>query len=91
MSIAEFLILDRRLPRSLVFCYSKIVDNLGYLEEDYGLRLDCHDKAMPILKRLKDASITTIFDHGLHEFITTFIRDNIDLGAQIEQDYRFSG
>jgi uncharacterized alpha-E superfamily protein len=91
MSIAEFIILDQRLPRSLAFCYKKIVDNLGYLEEDYGLRLDCHDRALPILKRLKETSIHAIFDQGLHEFITTFIRDNMALGGQIEQDYRFIG
>ena len=91
MSIAEFIILDGRLPRSLVFCYAKIVDNLGYLEADYGLRLKCHDQALPIFNRLKESSINSIFDEGLHEFITTFIRDNMALGGQIEQDYRFIG
>lgn len=91
MGIAEFLILDRRLPRSLVFCYAKIVDNLGYLEEDYGLRLDCHDLAIPILNRLKESTINSIFDEGLHEFITAFIRDNMALGSQVQQDYRFIG
>lgn len=91
MSIAEFLILDRRLPRSLTFCYATIVANLGYLEEEYGLRLPCHDKAAPVLARLKESSIAEIFDYGLHEFLTVFIRDNMELAAQIEQDYRFSG
>ncbi len=91
MSIAEFIILDQRLPRSLSFSYAKIVDNLGYLEADYGLRLDCHEMAAPILQRLKESSIASIFDEGLHEFITAFIRDNMALGNQIEQDYRFIG
>ncbi|MEX1034680.1 MAG: alpha-E domain-containing protein [Sneathiella sp.] len=91
MSIAEFIILDRRLPRSLIFCYSKIVDNLGYLEEEYGLRLDCHDMAGPILQRLKGSSINSIFDEGLHEFLRGFIRDNMELGYQVQQDYRFIG
>ncbi|MBO0334611.1 alpha-E domain-containing protein [Sneathiella sp. CAU 1612] len=91
MGIADFIILDRRLPRSLSFCYAKIVDNLSYLEADYGLRLDCHEMAAPILQRLKESSIASIFDEGLHEFITAFIRDNMALGAQIEQDYRFIG
>ena len=43
--IAEFLILDRRLPRSLAFCATKIADNLGYLASDYGHRHACHDTA----------------------------------------------
>ncbi len=91
MSIAEFIILDRRLPRSLVFCYSKIVDNLRYLEEDYGLTLECHNRAAPILKRLKESTVHSIFEEGLHEFITSFLQDNMALGGQIEQDYRFNG
>jgi uncharacterized alpha-E superfamily protein len=89
--IAEFLIQDRRLPRSLAFCYTKIVDNLGYLADDYGERLPCHDTAEGLLKRLRSNSVEAIFDKGLHEFLEDFIRDNNRLGIQIEQDYRFYG
>ena len=89
--IAEFLIRDRRLPRSLVFCYTKIVDNLSYLAEDYGARHDCHAKAEEVLARLRGNSIETIFEQGLHEFLEEFIRDNNALAGQIEQDYRFYG
>jgi len=91
VSIAEFLILSRQLPRSLAFCYSKIMDNLNYLEEDYEARHPCHDLGGNIRARLKQRSIESIFDDGLHEFITEFIRDNIALGNQIEKDYRFIG
>ena len=89
--IADFLIRDKRLPRSLAFCYAKIVDNLNYLEEDYGLSHDCQTQARETYRRLRDTSIDTIFDEGLHEFIIDFIRSNTQLGAQIEQDYRFYG
>ena len=41
------------------------------------------------LRRLKENSIESIFENGLHEFLEAFIRDNNALGAQIEQDYRF--
>ncbi|PHQ69036.1 MAG: hypothetical protein COB93_09105 [Sneathiella sp.] len=91
ISIANFLILSRQLPRSLAFCYAKIMDNLTYLEEDYETRHKCHDLAKTVRSRLKQTSIETIFEDGLHEFITEFIRDNIALGAQIEKDYRFNG
>ncbi|QKV19315.1 alpha-E domain-containing protein [Oricola thermophila] len=87
--IAEFLILDRRLPRSLVFCYTKITDNLGYLAEDYGERHPCHEAADGIFRRLRENSVDAIFDQGLHEFLKEFIRDNNALGLQIERDYRF--
>ena len=89
VGIAEFLILDRRLPRSLAFCYDKLVDNLNHLGRDYGLRHRCHELADVACARLKAHSIEQIFDLGLHEFITEFLRHNAELGQQIEADYRF--
>lgn len=88
-AVAQFLILDGRLPRSLAFCATQIQSNLGYLAEEYGARHTCHDLADTLRARLKGRSIDTIFDSGLHEFIIDFIRDNNALGAQIEKDYRF--
>lgn len=89
--IADFLIRDRRLPRSLAFCYAKIVDNLNYLADDYGTRHSCHDSAHTIYDQLRENSIESIFETGLHEFLVEFIRLNAELGVQIEQDYRFFG
>lgn len=90
-TIAEFMILNRSMPRSLAFCYAKVTDNLSYLEEDYGIRHSCQDQADVIMNRFRNGSIDSIFDSGLHEFITDFIRDNAILAAQIEADYRFIG
>ena len=89
-AIASFLILDGRMPRSLRFGATKIVDNLGYLASDYGDRLLSHDMADRLCARLKDRDIASIFEEGLHEFVATIIRDNAALGQQIEQDYRFN-
>ena len=41
--IADFLIFDTRMPRSLAFSARKISANLAYLESNYGLRHPCHD------------------------------------------------
>jgi len=89
-AIADFLILDRRLPRSLAFCSAELVSNLNFLAEDYGERHSCHDLAENLRARLKDRDITSIFEFGLHQFISDFIRDNNALGNQIEADYRFN-
>lgn len=89
--IADFLILDRQMPRSLAFCYNKIVDNLGYLSDQYRQRLDCHDHADAIRARLANQTIDSIQDEGLHEFLLDFIAGNTALGLQIEKDYRFNG
>lgn len=89
IGIANFLILDKRVPRSLAFCHSKISSNLAYLANDYGVQHDSHKKAGAIKSCLNDRNIESVFETGLHEFIEDFIRDNKALGAQIEQDYRF--
>jgi uncharacterized alpha-E superfamily protein len=91
VGIASFLILDGRMPRSFAFCYAKICDNLGYLATDYDERHACQDMADAIRERLTTRPIESIFNSGLHEFILEFIRDNNDLGRQIEEDYRFNG
>jgi len=89
IDIADFLILDRRMPRSLAFCCAKIVDNLAHLERAYGMRAPCVELASGILRRLDGVNIERVFDQGLHEFITGFIADNAALGKAIEQDFRF--
>ncbi len=90
-SVARFLILDRRLPRSLVFSMATTLENLNYLVDEYGTRHACHDHAEQMLKNLRERDITSIFDEGLHEFITGFINDNNALGLLIERDYKFYG
>ena len=89
--IAEFLILDRRMPRSLAFCYNQIVENLGYLAREYDVRLPCHDAADEAHSRIAMTTIERIFESGLHEFLEDFIARNNALGLQIEQDFRFYG
>jgi uncharacterized alpha-E superfamily protein len=88
--IADFLVLDGQMPRSLVFCYRKIFENLGYLAQNYDQRHPCHERAESLLGQLQDHNIQSILDLGLHEFIGEFLRDNAALGSQIEVDYRFN-
>lgn len=89
-NIADFLILDARLPRSLAYCTSQLVGNLEYLAEDYGNQTQSLAMAQDLHTRLRDHDINSIFDEGLHEFLTSFIADTAALGRQIEQDYRFN-
>jgi uncharacterized alpha-E superfamily protein len=88
--IADFLILNGRMPRSLAFCYRNLSESLGFLAEDYGERHPCHDTAQKTLRTLQVGSIREIFDQGLHEFLLDFIRHNNRLGEQLAADYRFS-
>lgn len=89
--IANLIILDRRMPRSLAFCAGQIAEHLGFLAEAYGSEMPSHDLARAHVKRLADHSIESIFDAGLHGVLNDFIARNHALGQQIEQDYRFYG
>ncbi|MET0547471.1 MAG: alpha-E domain-containing protein [Caulobacterales bacterium] len=89
--IAEFLILDRRMPRSLAFCYHGLLANLTHLQKDLNERQSCIAHAHAIAQRLETQSIQSIFSSGLHEFISDFIRDNSILARRVEEDYRFYG
>lgn len=88
-NIADFLILNGRMPRSLAYCYEKIVSNLGYLAKDYGERNAAHDTAEAIRDKLRTISIQGIMDQGLHEFLEDFISRNSQLGQEITTGYRF--
>lgn len=87
--IAQFLILDTCMPRSLAFCTGKIADNLGYVCLSYGERSKAMDKAQALAADCRNTDIETIFADGLHEYIQGILDRLTVLGGQIEHDYRF--
>ncbi|MCA1404853.1 alpha-E domain-containing protein [Ensifer sp. IC3342] len=88
-NIADFLISNGRMPRSLAYCYEKIVSNLGYLAREYGATHAAHGTAEQTLAALRSRSINDIMDQGLHEYLEEFISDNNRLGQEISDGYRF--
>jgi uncharacterized alpha-E superfamily protein len=87
--IADFLILDGRFPRSLLFSYARMASNLASLAQDYGEETPAHSLLQAAHTRMQNTQIGAIFDSGLHEFISQFIADNIALANAIARDYRF--
>jgi len=87
--IAEFLILDERMPRSLHFCCRKIQENLSYLKKDYGFAGPSCAASNALYEKYLDQKISDIFELGLHEYIQDFLKDLGNLSRQIEIDYRF--
>ncbi|MEM8538580.1 MAG: alpha-E domain-containing protein, partial [Pseudomonadota bacterium] len=81
-AIAQFLILDGRMPRSLRFCAKKIVENLGYLGMSDDAKKPALSMAEDLYGRLKDRDIASIFDEGLHEFLVNIIDENGRVGLQ---------
>lgn len=88
-NIAEFLVLSRRMPRSLAFCYRMIDDSLEGLANDYGIRHPSHEMCADMLSKLTTMGIKDVLDEGLHEFLTDVIMRTNRLGDQVARDYRF--
>jgi len=88
-NVAQFLILNPAMPRSLVFCYNWINRSLMDLAQDYGETWPCHDTANRTDMMLKGADMERIFQSGLHEFLTNFIVDNNRLTSEVASAYNF--
>ncbi|MBW3097008.1 alpha-E domain-containing protein [Pseudohoeflea coraliihabitans] len=89
VNIADFLILNDCMPRSLAYCHDKIVNNLAILERLYGQRHPAHDTAEAIKAMLEEGDIQQIVSSGLHEFLEDFLGQNNRLGHEISQAYQF--
>ena len=88
-SIAEFVILDDRFPRSLAFCYATMRENLAALARLHGNEGPAHALMRQADQQLTEQSIEQIFDRGLHEFLGQFIARNQAVASAIAEQYRF--
>ncbi len=86
--IADLLILNEKMPRSLANCYDNLADTLDDLSQAYGTQGPAQRVARSVFSRLRNTEISEIFQkHGLHEFLTDFIKDNGRLGTAIRDQY----
>jgi len=85
--IADLLILNRQMPRSLASCYENLNRYLDDLAQFYGRQGNSQRIARSMQIKLSNASMEDIFQSGLHEFIGSFIADNNRLGAAIAEQY----
>ena len=86
--IADLLVLNDQMPRSLASCYENLSLFLDELSEAYGRQGPAQRTARSIRTRLMNSEIKSIFQNqGLHEFLTEFITDNARLGAAINDQY----
>ena len=85
--IAHFFILNPQSPRSLVTCVAGMNNHLGRLGKAYGRTTAAQDKAAAMLAELETTSVETIFDEGLHEFLSRFIGESAVLGHLMHECY----
>ena len=84
IKVAQLLILERRMPRSLAGCFDQITQAME--------RIEGHDRAAKRLGnelhvRLTNADIDEIFQAGLHEYLTDCLADMFELGQRIQRAY----
>ena len=85
--VADLLILNPEMPRSLASCYRMLVEHLDLIADAYGRRGESQRLASKMRAKLGSADIERIFASGLHEFIQGFIGENNALGAAISEQY----
>jgi uncharacterized alpha-E superfamily protein len=85
--VADLLILNRQMPRSLASCYENINRYLDDLAQFYGRQGQAQRLARAITGKLENGKMEDIFQSGLHEFITQFLVDNNRVGNAIGDQY----
>ena len=86
--IADLLVLNEQMPRSLASCYENLTAYLDDLSLAYGRQGIAQRTARSIRTKLQNSNIADIFQKtGLHEYLSDFIADNARLGAAIVEQY----
>ena len=85
--VADLLLLNRELPRSVASSYEVIAASLDALAEQYGRSGPSQRLAAEILHRLETSRMNDLFQSGLHEFIGEILADNTRLGRAVHEQY----
>jgi uncharacterized alpha-E superfamily protein len=85
--VADLMILNRQMPRSLAACYESITRNLDLIAHRYGRQGASQRHARALFTQLDSTDVDTVIAGGLHEFLSEFIAENTRLGALITEQY----
>jgi uncharacterized alpha-E superfamily protein len=84
IKVAQLLILERRMPRSLAACFDQITQAMDRIE---GQDRAAKRLASELHARLTHADIDEIFQAGLHEYLTECLANIYELGQRIQRAY----
>ena len=87
--VADLLILNKGMPRSLAACMKDAVRYLDQLAQHSGRLGPAHRQAAALARQLDRGKMDKIFASGLHEYTTQFLADNHKLGVAIMDQYLF--
>ena len=90
LSVANFLIFDERMPRSIKFCYKEVRSNLEDLSNSYGSDYESLNLAHAIYLGLSDEHSINIHKIDLRIFIAEHILKNSELSQKIANDFNMN-
>jgi uncharacterized alpha-E superfamily protein len=85
IKVAQLLILETRMPHSLAACFDQVCESMDRISgrgDQPAKRL-----ANELHARLTHAEIEEIFKEGLHEYLTSCLKDIGQLGNRIQKAY----
>lgn len=85
--VAHFLILNPQCPRSLISSVARVEHHLGHIARGYGTSTPARELARAMLGELAELTVEDVFEEGLHEFLTRFIREAGNLSGRIQHVY----
>ena len=89
IQIAELLIFNPQLPRSLLFCMERALQSfrqISSIREKFFAN-KAEQKIGKLYYQIAYSNAEEIFFFGLHEYLTNFINDLIDIGEEINHTY----
>lgn len=89
IQIAELLIFNQKIPRSLLFCIERALQSVKSIsmEKEKYYANKAEQKLGKLHYQIAYASIEEIFFFGLHEYLTNIINDLIAVGNQMSYTY----
>jgi uncharacterized alpha-E superfamily protein len=85
MRVGELLILRDDIPRSLAFCMREVNTTLQKLRNDASA--ETLRRSGELSASLQFGLIRDIFEDGLHEYLTDFLKKSNELGTHIEASF----
>jgi uncharacterized alpha-E superfamily protein len=85
IKVAQLLILERRMPRSLAACMDQIKEALDRTRGEHDAA--AKRLAYELHARLTHADVDEIFQGGLHEYLTECLGNINELGSRLQRAY----
>jgi uncharacterized alpha-E superfamily protein len=90
LGVANFLIFDERMPRSIKFCYKEVKSNLEDLSNSYNKDYESLGLADEIFTSLNDDRLRNVQEIDLKVFLTEHMAKNNQLSQAIANDFNMN-